>query len=721
MKVLHYSKMRLILFDRLTHNSAKANLATLEGPPTQYPQLECEENKSPSVKLATLCKAGRLQEALGILHVMDLEGTSVKPETYASLLQACATVKALSEGKQVHAHILMSTVNLNAFLATKLVSMYSKCGNVVDARLVFNKITNRTVFLWNAMIRGYATNGFYKEALTLYSQMQESGVYPDNYTFPCVLKACAGLEALHEGMEIHDYTIRRGYKSDVFVGNALVAMYAKCRNVDKARHVFDKMPQKDVVSWNGMLAGYVQNGKFDDALELFDQMQLKEVNPDSATIAGVFPAFVHAKAGSIENARQVFDKMSQKDVISWNAMIAGYVQNGHCDEALKLFDQMEMEGMKPDTITITSVLPACARLAALQRGKDIHEYIIRSKLDSHVFLFNALIDMYAKCGSIQDARNVFDSMSQRDVVTWTAMIAGYGMHGHGEDALSLFHQMQEVGTKPDHITFVSVLSACSHAGLVYEGCQYFDCMSRDYQIPPRVEHYACMVDLLGRAGCLDEAQDLIEKMPLEPNDSVWGALLSACRVYCNLELGEHVAKRLFQLCPENSGYYVLLSNIYAAADRWDDVRMVRALMNDRGLKKTPGCSRIEVKKRVHTFLVGDRSHPQSDEIYAKLESLDEPMKVAGYVPDTNFVLHDVEKEDKEHFLGYHSEKLAIAFGLISICPGTPIRITKNLRVCGDCHSAIKFISKIVGREIIVRDANRFHNFKNGLCSCGDYW
>jgi pentatricopeptide repeat protein len=312
-------------------------------------------------------------------------------------------------------------------------------------------------------------------------------------------------------------------------------------------------------------------------------------------------------------------------------------------------------------------------------------------------------------------------MPERDVVSWNTMIAGYGMHGQGEDALGLFSKMQQTCINPDSITFVCVLSACSHTGLLEEGWEYFYCMSRDYCITPKMQHYACMIDLLGRAGCLKDAQDFIEKMPYKPSASVWGSLLGACRVHNNIQVGEYVAERLFDLDPEKAGYYVLLSNIYAAAGRWDDVSKVRTMMKDRGIKKMPGCSLVEVKNKVHAFNVGDKSHPQSEKIYAMLNSLAKQMEEAGYIPDTNFVLHDVEEEVKEHMLYSHSEKLAIAFGLINTSPGTTIRITKNLRVCGDCHNATKFISKIVRREIIVRDANRFHHFKDGSCSCRDYW
>jgi pentatricopeptide repeat protein len=668
-------------------------------------------------------------------------------------LQACKDINSLS---QLHAHLLITGLDQDIFVGTKLVSVYAQLAVLKDTRKVFDKICERggDVFIWNVMIREHARNGFCGEALELYYQMQETGIHANHFTFPFVLNACAGLSALREGKKIHSHIVRSGLEGDIFVETGLIDVYAKHGSIVDARQVFDEMYERDVVSWNAMIAGYTQNGLGFEALGMFREMLVADVKPDSATMVSALPVCAHlgalqqgksihgyvikrgleshvslgnslidmyAKCSSIELARQLFDRMSKRDVVSWNAMIAGYAQNGLADEAFTLFHQMQSSDVKPNSVTVVSVLLACSHLGALKQGKLIHDYIVRNGVELNAFVGTALIDMYAKCGNLKIARLLFDKMSQRDVVSWSVMIAGYGMHGHGDTALSLFSQMQQTGMKPDHITFVSVLSACSHAGLVDEGWHNFYRMTREYSILPLVEHYACMVDILGRAGQLDEAQDFIKKMPLEPNSTVWGALLGACRIHCNIELGEYVAKRLFDLNTKDCGHYVLLSNIYAAAGRWNDVAKVRTIMKGRGLKKSPGRSFIEINSIVHSFLVGDRSHPQSEKIYATLKTLTEQMEAAGYVPDMNFVLHDVEEEVKENMLYSHSEKLAIVFGLINTNPGTPIHITKNLRVCGDCHNASKFISKIVNREIIVRDANRFHHFKDGLCSCQGYW
>eukprot|EP01018_Ginkgo_biloba_P033250 Gb_04533 [translate_table: standard] len=719
-----------------------------------FDQMSKRDVVSWSAMIGGYAQNGHANEALALFYQMQLTDAKPNVVTLVSVLVACADLAVLQQGKEVHVYIIKHGFESDVSVGTTLVSMYAKCRRMDIARLLFDKMATRDVVSWSAMIAGYTQNGYANEALTLFYEMPLADVKPNRVSIVSVLPAFADLADLQEGKDIHDYIIKNGFESDVSVRTALIAMYAKSGSIEIARQLFDKMSKRDVVSWNAMIAAYAQNGYINEALTLFHQMQEADMQPDSITMVSVLPACAHlaalqqgkriheyiirsgfesdvsvqnalldmyAKCGSVDIACQLFQKISERDEISWNAMIAGYTQNGLANKALTLFHQMHMEDVTPNLVTMVSVLPACAHLAALQESKWIHAYIIRSGFESDVSVVNALVDAYAKCGRVEFARQLFDSISKRDVISWNAMIAGYGMHGHGKDALALFNQMQLTDMKPDHITFMCVLSACRHAGFVDAGQQVFVCMSRDYCITPRAEHYACVVDLLGRAGRLDEAHDFIKKMPLKPDAGVWGALLGACRVHCNIELGEHVSECLLELEPTNPGHYILLSNIYAAAGRWDDAAKVRKVLKDQGLKKIPGCSWIEIKNRVHAFLVGDKSHPQSEEIYAVLESLGGQMKEEGYAPDTSFALHNVEDEEKESSLSCHSEKLAIVFGLINTNPGARIQITKNLRVCGDCHSATKFISKIVRREIVVRDANRFHHFKDGLCSCGDYW
>eukprot|EP01018_Ginkgo_biloba_P008769 Gb_30993 [translate_table: standard] len=534
---------------------------------------------------------------------------------------------------------------------TAMIAGYAQNGDVDEAFKLFHKMPERNVVSWNAMIVAFDHNGQFGEALKLFLQMQATNVVPDSDTFATVLAACANLAALDNGKEIHKEIIRSGFQSNVFVGSALVDMYVKCEDTDDAVQVFDRMPERNVVSWTAMISGYAQigyvdealklfekmpernvvtwtvmitayakNGNVDEALKLFQAMPVRNVVSWNAMIAGYATSGHFDKAlklfrqlqltgyahnGLLNEALKLFQKMPEQNVVSWTAMISGYSKNGQFEEALKFFQQMQLTGVKPDLDTFASVLPACAHMAALHQGREVHGGIIRSGFKADVFVGSALVDMYAKCGIVEDACKVFDKMPEQNVVSWTAMIVGYALHGCGKKALQLFEKMQRSGMKPNPVTFVGVLSACCHAGLVGDGWKYFHSMSRDYYITPEVEHYCCMVDLLGRAGQLDEAQDIINNMPIKPDSAVWGSLLGACKIHSNVELGEDVAERLFQLDPKNAAHYVLLSNIYAAAGRWDDKEKIRKMMKDRRVTKMPGLSWIEVNTKVYVFLSGD--------------------------------------------------------------------------------------------------------------------
>jgi len=429
---------------------------------------------------------------------------------------------------------------------------------------------------------------------------------------------------------------------------------------------------------------------------------------------------MYARCGKIDIARGFFDEILEKDLVSWASMIEAYTQADLPLTALELFKQMLSQRISLDSVILLSVIHACSNLASFQQARFIHRILIRIFFENQIALETALIDLYVKCGSLVYARKMFDRMQERNIISWSTLISGYGIHGHGKEALNLFDQMK-ASIKPDHIAFLAVLSACSHGGLIVEGWECFNSMSRDFKVTPRPEHYACMVDLLGRAGRLSEALDFIERMPARPDAGVWGALLGACRIHLNVELAEVAAKSLFELDAENPGRYVLLSNIYASSGKRNKAHRIRALMKQRGVRKIAGHTIIEIKNKVYTFVAGDQSHPQTNLIYSELEKVINRIRQEGYTPDLNFVLHDVEEETKEKMLCMHSEKLAIVFGLLNTGPDSVIRIRKNLRVCGDCHTATKFISKVTGREIIVRDAHRFHHFNEGTCSCGDYW
>ncbi|KAJ0986038.1 hypothetical protein J5N97_004394 [Dioscorea zingiberensis] len=666
------------------------------------------------------------------------------------LLQGCHSIKHL---KLIHARLLRLGHGDDHYLLNSLLRSSLASGLPAYARLVFSSIPHPNVFLFNTMIRGLVSADLMPDTIRLYSEMRLTGLLPNNFTFPFVLKACARLLDLEMGTRIHTHIFKSGMDLDVFVSTSLVSLYAKCGRLRDARFLFDEMPVRNVVSWTGIITGHMDNGQMEEALELFRKSLAMDLSPDSFTLVRVLTAcsqlgdlrtgqWIHqyiedrgmdknvfvdtslidmyTKCGNMESARRVFDLMAEKDVVSWSAMIGGYSSNGLPQEALKLFFQMQSARIRPDCYTMVGVLSACARLGALELGQQASRLMDMNEFLSNPVLGTALIDMYAKCGSVAKAWTIFEGMMERDLIVWNAMISGLAMTGHGKISFGLFSQIVKLGIQPNGNTFIGLLCSCTHSGLVEDGRRYFNTMTQVYSLTPRIEHYGCLIDLLGRAGMLGEARQLIKDMPMEANAVIWGALLAGCKIHRDSHLAEEVLKQLIELEPHNSGNYVLLSNIYSASGRWEDAARLRTCMVEKGIRKTPGCSWVEVNGMVHEFRVGDKSHPLSEKIYAKLDELGKQLKSLGYMPTTEVVLFDIEEEEKEYSLGYHSEKLAIAFALLSLGPEGTIRVVKNLRVCNDCHVAIKLIAKVTGREIIVRDNNRFHCFKEGYCSCNDY-
>ncbi|KAM0950513.1 putative tetratricopeptide-like helical domain superfamily, DYW domain-containing protein [Dioscorea sansibarensis] len=672
-------------------------------------------------------------------------------ELTSHLLQGCHSIKHL---KLIHARLIRIALSDDPYLLNSLLRSSLASGHPAHARLIFFSIPHPNVVLFNTMIRGLASADFMPDTIRLFSDMRLTGLLPNKFTFPFVLKACARLLDLDMGRRIHTHVLKSGLELDVFVNTSLVCLYGKCGRLAEARFLFDQMPVRNVVSWTAIITGYMDNGRLEEALELFRKSLAMDLRPDSFTLVRVLTAcsqlgdlrtglWIHqyieekgmhknvfvdtslidmyTKCGSMESARRVFDSMAEKDVVSWSAMIGGYSSNGLPQEALKLFYQMQSAHVRPDCYTMVGVLSACARLGALELGQQASHLMDMNEFLSNPVLGTALIDMYAKCGSVTKAWAIFEGMMERDLIVWNAMISGLAMTGHGKISFGLFSLMVKLGFQPDGNTFVGILCSCTHTGLVEDGRRYFNSMTQVYALTPRIEHYGCLIDLLGRAGMLGEARQLITEMPMEANAVVWGALLGGCKIHRDAHLAEEVLKQLIKLEPHNSGNYVLLSNVYSASGRWDDAARLRRHMVAKGIRKVPGCAWVELNGIVHEFRVGDKSHPLSEKIYTKLDELGKQLKALGYTPTTGVVLFDIEEEEKEYSLGYHSEKLAIAFGLISLGPEDTIRVVKNLRVCNDCHAAIKLISKVTGREIIVRDNNRFHCFKEGFCSCNDYW
>ncbi|KAK9136622.1 hypothetical protein Sjap_007216 [Stephania japonica] len=620
-----------------------------------------------------------------------------------------------------------------------MVSGYVKNGMIGEARKVFDEMPERNVVSWTSMVRGYVQEGEMLEAESLFWRMPEKNVISWTVMLGGLIQGGRIDEArrLYDGMPERDVVARSsmiaGYcqegrmreareifdempRRNVITWTTMISGYAQSLQVDIARKLFEVMPEKNEVSWLAMLTGYTQCGRMEEALELFKSMPERPISVFNAMILG------YGQNGMLDRAREVFDQMRERDDGSWSAIIKAYARNGFELEALDIFAKMQKAGIRANYPALIYIITVCSSLAILDHGRQVHAKVLQLEFDLEVFVASALITMYVKCGELVKARRVFDEFTTKDVVMWNSMISGYAQHGLGEEALEVFDKMCTARMAPDDVTFIGVLSACSYTGRVKYGREIFEAMKLKYSVEPTAEHYACMVDLLGRAGHIQEALHMIEQMPVEADAVVWGSLMGACRTHLNTDVAEIAAKKLLQLEPENAGTYILLSNIYASKKKWKDVEELRKSMRTRKVSKSPGCSWIEAEKKVHMFTGGDViSHPDHKLILGMLDKLGGLLREVGYCPDSSFVLHDVDEEQKVHSLGYHSEKLAVAFGLLKIPEGLPIRVMKNLRVCGDCHSAIKLIAKVTEREIILRDANRFHHFKNGVCSCRDYW
>uniref|UniRef100_A0A1D1ZFL5 Pentatricopeptide repeat-containing protein At5g66520 n=1 Tax=Anthurium amnicola TaxID=1678845 RepID=A0A1D1ZFL5_9ARAE len=587
--------------------------------------------------------------------------TREPPDAPHALLLRCATA---AQVRQVHARLAVSGLLL--------------------------LLSGGSVFLHNTLIRAYAQaaaalGAAPLDAVSVYSQFLRSGLSPDSHTFPFLLKACSLVpDAPARGRAAHAHALKFGFHGHLYVNNALIHFYSVTGDLAGCHRLLKGGALTDSVSYNTMITGYV-------------------------------------RAGDLSSARKLFDEMPQRDGISWSAMVAGHVQCGQARDGLELFSRMQAEGLQANEGTLVSVLSACAQVGALEQGKWVHGYLKSKGIKETVFLGTSLIDMYAKCGELELALEVFNRMNEKNLLSWTTLIKGLAMHGRGVEALHLFSEMEKSGIMPDDIAFIGALCACSHAGLVEQGRQIFASMTEAYGIKPKIEHYGCLVDVLARNGLLEEAMEMVGSMPMRPDGYVWSTIMAGCRFYGNVRLAELVVRRLIQIEPNNAGVYVQLANIYAASGRHKDAREVWTLMRRKGVEKAPGCSSVEIGGTVHQFLVGDMSHPQINEILAKWEEIERLIKLEGYAPDHKEVLLEVEEEEKDNVLSRHSEKLAIAFALLSTNDGMPIHIIKNLRVCGDCHHVTKLVSKVYNREIVVRDRTRFHRFIDGSCSCKDYW
>ncbi|KAK9705708.1 hypothetical protein RND81_07G077000 [Saponaria officinalis] len=731
-----------------------AHLGDLSSARKTFAHIPSKDGYTWNSMIAAFVRSGCGTDALNCFNELILS-SEVSPDNYTfpPLLKACENV---IDGQKMHCMVMKLGFVWDVFIAASLIHMYSRLRFAADARNIFENMPFRDSASWNAMISGFCLNGYLEEALDFVSKMRFEGVKLDTVTIASILPVYAQVGDFLSGVGIHLHAIKQGLEHEIFVSNALINMYGKFGYLQFAQGVFREMLTRDVVSWNSIVAAYEQNDDANSAIRFFREMQSHGFNPDILTLVSLASSVaqlgdhrnskllhgyitrraylmgniilanavldMYAKLGILDYASQVFQKIPRKDIISWNTLIAGYSQNGLADEAIEAFSVLgACADVNPNQGTWVSVLPACSHLGALQYGMMIHGRVIKRPFHLDTYVATCLIDMYGKSGRLDDALSLFYQIPRTSSVPWNAIISCHGVHGHGDISLKLFRDMLQEGVDPDHVTFLSLLSACSHSGLVDEGQRYFHVMQHEFGTEPNLRHCGCMVDLLGRAGLLDKAYEFINSMTVQPDASVWGALLAACRTHRNVELAKLASDQLREIDTGNVGYYVLMSNIYANAGKWDGVKEMRSLALGRGLKKTPGWSSIELNNKVDVFYTGNKSHPSNERIYRELRILTEEVKRLGYAPEYSFVLQDVEDDEKELILSSHSERLAIVFGLISTPPKNTLRIFKNLRVCGDCHNWTKFVSKYAEREIIVRDSNRFHHFKDGTCSCGDYW
>ncbi|KAJ8447928.1 hypothetical protein Cgig2_012063 [Carnegiea gigantea] len=618
----------------------------------------------------------------------------------SSLLQRCKDGLTLAK---THALLITTGLFSQGSSTTQLIASYANLGDIKAARQVFDKLPQRGTDIWNAMLVAYSRVGLPFEVVGLYRKMVSEGVRPDSSSFSVAIKACTSLSDFQMGAEIWHLAVDYGYKYDVFVGSSVLNMLAKGGKMEEAKTVFDGLGRKDLVCWTVMITGFAKSGQGMEAVGIYGQMREEGFEGDGVVMLGLIQACtdlghvkmglsihghmirrnlpmdvfactslvdMYAKNGQLDLAHRVFSSMPQKNVVSWSALISGYAQNGFAGEALDLLIEMQTHGYKLDLASLVGAILACSHVGYLRKGKSIHAYILHRQ-EFECVSATAMIDMYSKCGALLSARVLFDQVSSKDVILWNAMIAGYGIHGHGKAALSVFLDMIKASSKPDDATFASLLSALGHSGLVEEGQYWYNEMINRFNIIPREKHYACIVDLLARAGRVEEAFKLVKSMKEpEPGISTWVALLSGCHNHRKFSIGEVAAKKVLQLEPDDSGIYSLAANFFAAAQKWGEVAKVRKTMRKMGTKKVPGYSMVEVKGKLHAFLMEDKSHYQHEQMVLLIDKLDHEMRAMGYRPKTQFVFHDVEEEVKVRMLTNHSERLAIDYGLLNTEPGS---------------------------------------------------
>lgn len=695
---------------------------------------------------------GHCEESLGNFSRMRHTHTETNYITISTLLSVCGSVLNLRWGRGLHGLVVKSGLESNVCVCNSLLSMYSQAGNYEDSEFIFNTMPERDLISWNSMMASHVEDGKHPHALQLLIEMLQTRKTMNFVTFTTALSACYNSDKIKI---VHALVILFGLHHNLIIGNALVTMYGKFGLMAEAQKVCKIMPKRDEVTWNALIGGHADNKEPNAAIGAFNLSREEGIPVNYITIVNLLSASLspddllergmpihahivvagfeldtyvqsslitmYAQCGDLNTSNYIFDVLANKNSSTWNAILSANAHYGPGEEALKLILKMRNSGVNLDQFSFSVALAIIGNLTVLDEGQQLHSLIIKLGFESNDYVLNATMDMYGKCGEIDDVFKILPQPRSRSQRSWNILVSVLARHGFFQQAREAFHEMLDLGLRPDHVTFVSLLSACSHGGLVDEGLAHFSSMTTEFGVPIGIEHCVCIIDLLGRSGRLAEAEAFINKMPIPPTDLVWRSLLAACKIHGNLELGKKAADHLFEMDSSDDSAYVLYSNVCASTRKWGDVENVRKQMESHNIKKNPACSWIKLKNKVTTFGMGDQFHRQAAQIYAKLEELRKMINEAGYVPDTSYALQDTDEEQKEHNLWNHSERITLAFGLINSPEGSPIRIFKNLRVCGDCHSVFKLVSEIVGKKIILRDAYRFHHFSGGKCSCSDYW
>ncbi|KAK8528315.1 hypothetical protein V6N13_056986 [Hibiscus sabdariffa] len=737
---------------RLEPDSPKhspASLSTDKSPSISYPRSRTFiQSDSKFESLRSL----NFQESLSVIK----DGSKIDTSGYVPLLQECIENNSFSGARNLHSHIIKTGTHRDVFVMTFLVNVYAKCAAMESARKVFDSLPRRNVVAWTTLMTGYVHNDQPDAAISVFQKMLEFGSFPTNYTLGIALNACSAIGSLELGKQIHAYSIKYRIDHDTSVGNSLCSLYSKCASLGSAIKAFLRVEEKNVITWTAVISACADNSKAVKGLRFFIEMLADNVEPNEFTLTSVlsmcctmlslsFGAQVHClsiklgyetnlrirnsimylylRCGWFVEAVRLFNGMEDMSLVTMNSIIAGYGEmmelakddlsayhNGI--EALNIFSKLNNSCFKPDLYTFSSILTICSKMFALEQGEQIHAQTLKTGYLSDMIVGTALVNMYNKCGSIERASKVFREMSARTLISWTSMIAAFAQNGQTQQALQLFDDMRLIGVRPNQVTFVGILSACARAGMVNEALGYFETMQKDYKIKPVMDHYSCLIDMFVRMGSLDEAFNLIKKMDFPPNESIWSLLLSGCRRDGNNELGFYAAEKLLELKPKDAETCLLLLNIYESAERWEDVSKVRELMKEKRLEKLTDWSFMSIHDKVYSFNPNERQ-AYGAEMYELLDELvDKSKSVVGYESLESSTLHGEEVQ--------HSEKLAVAFGLLKIPDAAPLRIIKNIGMCNGCHSFMKAISSLNAREIIIRDSKQLHKFVNGKCSCGDY-